>query len=67
MDQATVERERRRDDRERDMIEMLGDLALLAPSPELLKEVIALEVPEADRPARVAIPVDEPVAGRAGI
>jgi hypothetical protein len=47
------ERARRRDERERHLI---ASLALIAPTPELLREVIALgSEPGADRPPRPAV------------
>ena len=53
------QRERRRDERERDLI---ATLALIAPSPELLRRVVALEVPEVYEKPFVAIPIGEPIA-----
>jgi hypothetical protein len=51
------ERARRRDERERDLI---AALALIAPTPELLREVIALDTPSdtGGHARRVAITVE---------
>lgn len=56
-------RARRADERERDLI---AALARIAPTPELLRGIVALEWARTDVSARVAIPVAEPAATSPG-
>lgn len=57
--EESSDRAQRRDARERELIAHLADLALLAPTPELLRKVIALQLEDASEPSPEP---DRPVA-----